>query len=177
MTVLRLALLILVAAMTTVGQQSSLEQPPKAPASCPVTLPPAVPFTPPGERKMGPDDESFWLGTDKLWTSLRKSGEVWAWAPRGPGGPNWTTKLPWGSVDFDYRKKEDYVLRVTGRRLDGDAPPLVVDRVTNALGDGYYWMLTGVYAPTPGCWEITADYKGEKLSYVMWLYAVKQANQ
>ena len=96
--------------------------------------------------------------------------------PRAPGNPNLTAKIFWGSVDFDYRNKEDYDLKVTGRRLDGDAPPLLVDRVTNALFVPRAAMLTGVYVPTPGCWEITGDYKGQKLSFVVWLYPVKQAN-
>ena len=154
------------------------EQRPQAPASCPITLAPAVPFTPPGEHQMGPDDKSFWLGTEKLWLALPNSGEVWGWAPRAPGHEHdLTAKIFWGSVDFDYHKKEDYSLKVTGRRLDGDAPPLVVDKVTNALFVPHAAMLTGVIVPAPGCWEITGDYKGERLSFVVWVYAVKQGNQ
>ena len=88
MNVLRLSLLISVVAFTAVGQRDSPEQRPVAPPSCPVTLAPAVPFTPPGEHKMGPDDNSFWLGTEKLWIALPKAGEVWGWGPRAPGhGP------------------------------------------------------------------------------------------
>jgi hypothetical protein len=173
MTVLRLAVLISVVAFTVQGQQNSPEQRPVAPASCPVTLPPAVPFTPPGEHEL---DNSFWLGTQTLWTSLRKSGEVWGWLPRADGHPDLTAKIFWGSVDFDYHKKEDYDLKVTGRRLDGDAPPLVVDKVTNALFIPRAVMLTGVYLPAPGCWEITGDYKGQKLSFVVWLYPVSRTN-
>jgi hypothetical protein len=30
-------------------------------------------------------------------------------------------------------------------------------------------MLVGVYVPTPGCWEITGEYRGEKLSFVVWV--------
>ena len=178
MNVLRLSLLISVLAFTAVGQRNSPEQRPVAPPSCPITLPPAVPFTPPGEHKMGPDDNSFWLGTEKLWRALPKSGEVWGWAPREPGHEHdLTAKLFWGSVDFDYHRKEDYSLKVTGRRLDGDAPPLVVDKVTNALFVPHAAMLTGVILPAPGCWEITGDYKGEKLSFVVWVYPVKQGDQ
>lgn len=177
MNVLRLSLLISVVAFTAMGQRNSPEQRPVAPTSCPVTRPPAVPFTPPGEHKMGPDDNSFWLGTEKLWTALPRSGDVWGWAPRGPGEPNLTAKIFWGSVDFDYHRREDYDLKITGRRLDGDAPPLMVDKVTNALFVPHAAMLTGVYVPTLGCWEITGDYKGQELSFVVWLYPVKQVNQ
>src|ERR1044071_9249597 len=126
MIVLRLCLLIPVLVFTTVGQDNSPQQRPVAPSSCPVTRPPAVPFTPTGEHKMGKNN-GFWLGTDKLWTALPRSGTVWGWAPRGPGQRDLTAKIFWGSVDFDYRRKEDYDLKVTGRRLDGEAPPLVVD--------------------------------------------------
>ena len=102
MTFLRLCFFILVVAVTAVGQQNSPEQRPVAPASCPVSRAPAVPFTPPGERKMGKNDNSFWLGTEKLWIALPKSGQVWGWAPRPPGHEHdLTAKIFWGSVDFD----------------------------------------------------------------------------
>jgi hypothetical protein len=82
-----------------------------------------------------------------------------------------------GKRDFDYHRKEDYDLKVTGRRLDGDAPPLLVDKVTNALFVPHAAMLTGIYLPTPGCWEITGDRRGQKLSFVAWVYPVKQGNE
>jgi hypothetical protein len=91
--------------------------------------------------------------------------------------PRMTAKIFWGSVDFDYHKDEDYSLKVTGRRLDGDAPPLEADRVTNALFEPRAAMLTAVYVPTPGCWEITGDYKGDILSYVVWVYPEKPSNR
>jgi hypothetical protein len=155
------------------------EQRAARPASCPLTRPPAVPFTPPGEPKEACEDDGFWLGTEKLWQCLPKSGIAWGWLPRTPdhATPEITAKIFWGSAHFDLHKDEDYSLKVTGRRLDGDAPPLVVDRATNALGKVHDSMLTGVYMPTPGCWEITGEYKGDKLSYVVWVYAVKQDNQ
>lgn len=127
---------------------------------------------------MGVKDNDFWLGTEKLWIALPKSGEVWGWAPHAPGHEHdLTAKIFWGSVDFDYHRKEDYDLKVTGRRLDGDAPPLLVDKVTNALFVPHAAMLTGVWAPTPGCWEIIGDYRGQKLSFVVLVYAVKQGNE
>jgi len=75
---------------TSVQSPSVDEQRPVAPASCPVTAPPTTPFTPPGEREMGENDKHFWLGTEKLWISLPKSGQVWVGcrahraAPFGP---------------------------------------------------------------------------------------------
>jgi hypothetical protein len=177
MTVLRVVLLISLVTLTVKSQQNPTAKRPVAPDSCPVTLPPPVPFTPPGEHEMSKNDNSFWLGTEKLWISLRKSGEVWGWAPRAPGQPDLTAKVFWGSVDFDYPKKQDYDLKVKGRRLDGEAPPLWVDRVTNALFVPHAAMLTGVYVPTPGCWEITGNRRGEKLSFVVWVHSTKLDNQ
>jgi hypothetical protein len=160
-------------------QSPSVNEPrPVAPASCPVTAAPMTPFTPPGEHEMGANDNDFWLGTEKLWIALPKSGEVWGWAPHAPGHEHdLTAKIFWGSVDFDYNRKEDYDLKVTGRRLDGDAPPLIVEKLTNALFIPHAAMLTGVYVPTPGCWEITGDRRGQKLSFVAWIYPVNQGDQ
>jgi hypothetical protein len=181
MNVLRLSLLISVVAFTAVGQQNSPGQRPIAPTSCPVTRAPAVSFTPPRLHERSKDDNEFWLGTEKLWTTLPRSGDVWGWVPHAPGREYevqpLTAKIFWFGVDYDRHREGNADLKVTGRRLDGDAPPLLAMPTTNALGDPYDAMLTGVYMPTPGCWEITGEYKGQKLSFVVWLYPVKQTNQ
>ena len=175
MTLVRLVLLISLVALTAMGQQNSPQQPSAPPASCPVTVPPADPFTPPGAYELG--EKSFWLGTEKLWTVLRKSG-VWGWAPHKPGHEHQvqplTEKTFWMSEDFNSREEYPAELKVTGRRLDGDAPPLLTLPTTNAFPGPTAAMLVGVYVPTPGCWEITGDYKGQKLSFVVWLQPVNQ---
>src|SRR5437588_5739629 len=92
--------------VTSVQSASIDEQSPVPPPSCRLTGPPTTPFTPPGEP--GPDKDGFWLGTEKLWTGLPKTGEVWGWVPRAPGHEDdLTAKIFWGSVDFDYHRKED----------------------------------------------------------------------
>ncbi len=61
-------------------------------------------------------------------------------------------------------------LVVTGRRLDAPAPPLAASRATHAIaGDIGLAMLVGVRLPTPGCWEITGEYAGTPLSFVVWV--------
>ncbi len=180
MTVLRLAIMISVVALTAMGQENSPQQRPVPPDSCPVTVSPPVPFTPPAPYELG-SDRSFWLGTEKLWTPLLKSGMVWGWGPHAPGHEHdvqpLTAKTFWASVNFDWKKEYPPELKVTGRRLDGDAPPLLTLPPTNAFPGPAAAMLVGIYVPTPGCWEITGDYKGQKLSFVAWVYAVKQAKQ
>jgi len=173
MNLLRLSLLISVVAFTAIGQQNSPEQRPIVPASCPVTRAPAVPFTPPGLPEQRKNDKAVWFGTERLWTFVSRSGEIWGWQPRPYGTADLTAKIFWFSVDYDRHREGNADLKVTGRRLDGDAPPLWTLPTTNALGDQYDAMLTGVYMPTPGCWEITGEYKGQNLSFVVWLYPVK----
>jgi hypothetical protein len=171
MTFSRLVLLISLVALTANGQQSS-PQPPLVPASCQVTVPPAEPFIPPKPYEVGELKNTFVLGTERLWTTVRKSG-VWGWGPHEPGHEHevqpLTEKIFWVSQDFNWRKEYPPDLRVTGRRLDGSAPPLLTMTPTNAFPGPAAAMLTGVYVPTPGCWEITGEYKGQKLSFVVWV--------
>jgi len=172
MTFLRVVLLTLLTAFTVMGQQ----KPSEAPASCPITAPPTNPFTPPAPYQLEGND-SFWIGTEKLWTARSKS-EVWMSVPRKPGHERevqpLTAKTFWASVDFDWRKEWPVTMTVTGRRLDGSAPPLLTMRATNAMVPGPTpTMLVGVYVPTPGCWEITGHYKGQDLSFVVWVKPVE----
>lgn len=46
-------------------------------------------------------------------------------------------------------------------------------QATNAIMGRTSAMLTGVYVPAPGCWEITGDYQGDRLSFVVWVTPVK----
>jgi hypothetical protein len=179
MTVLRIAVLISLLALTTSAQQNYLQSL-VPPASCPVTLTAPMPYLPPPQYELVEDTRSFWIGTDKLWTSLYRPG-VWPWAPHKPGHENevqpLTTKTFWGSVDFDWKTEYPPLLKVTGKRLDGDAPPLLTLRATNAFPGPAAAMLVGLYVPTSGCWEITGEYKGEKLSFVVWVEPVKPVKQ
>ena len=179
MTFLRVVLVISLMAFTVMGQKSP--EPSEPPASCPVTVPPAIPFTPPAPYQLGDNDNSFWIGTEKLWTARSKS-EVWTSVPREPGHEQevqpLTVKTFWASLDFNWRTEWPVTLTVTGRRLDGTAPPLLTMRATNAMVPGPTpTMLVGVYVPTPGCWEITGNYKGQKLSFVVWVKPVEQVKR
>lgn len=181
MTALRLVLLISLMAYTVTGQQKSSPRPFVPPASCPVTVPPAIPFIPPAAYELEDNDRSFWIGTDNLFTSRPKLA-VWTTGPRKPGHEQevqpLTAKTFWASVDFNWRTEWPVQLKVTGRRLDGSAPPMLAMRATNAMIDGPTpAMLVGVYVPTPGCWEITGDYKGQTLSFVVWVKSVEQDKQ
>ena len=142
---------------------------PLPPASCPVTAPPQKPFIPPKPFPTETSERSFWLGTDKLWTNVQKSA-VWGWGPNKPGHENdLTAKTFWMSVNFRYDKEYPPALKVSGRKLDGPSTPLRTLTPTNAFPGPTAAMLSGVIVPTPGCWEITGEYRGQRLSFVVWV--------
>lgn len=179
MIAFRFVLVTVLVAATAMGQQNSVQQPSNphaAPASCPVSTPPEHPFTPPTALAL--DQNDFWLGTEKLWTNLSKSG-TWEWQPHKPGHEHQvqplTSKIFWMSVDYDRRTEPYPNITVTGRRLDGAAPPLLLLPATHAFLGAETAMLTGVYVPSPGCWEITGQYRDQKLSFVVWLAPLKSA--
>jgi hypothetical protein len=180
MFALRLLLLLPLVVGTVTGQQKSPQQPTAhqsvPPASCPVTVPPAKPFTPAPQYQLDNNEKAFWFGTEKLWAGLRKSG-TWEWSPHKPGHERdvqpLTEKTFWGSVHFNWAKEWRPKLKVTGRRLDKSAPPLLTLPTTNAFPGPAAAMLVGVYVPTPGCWQITGEYWGQKLSYVVWVKPIR----
>ncbi len=56
-------------------------------------------------------------------------------------------------------------LEITGRRLDGDAPPFRVEPNASYLNKGF--EPNRLYFPTPGCWEITAVSGERELVFVV----------
>ena len=58
---------------------------------------------------------------------------------------------------------------VTGRKLGATAPPLVFGGANAGWGDKEHaFIVTGVNFPTRGCWQVTGDYDGDKLTFVVW---------
>jgi hypothetical protein len=133
-------------------------------ATCPVTLPPDQAFIPPepyGEPLQG----HFWYGSPALWTSLPLDG-IWRDLPKREVG--YGQKLPWWKQGYDWRAEPEPDLTVTGRRLDGDAPPLVSPKASNAFAEDFgSAMMVGFDIPSAGCWEITGSINGQELSFVV----------
>jgi hypothetical protein len=68
------------------------------------------------------------------------------------------------------RRENPRKLMITGRRLDAVAPKLASDDHANAGGMGdHAFIISGVDIPTLGCWQITGDYNGDKLTFVIWV--------
>jgi hypothetical protein len=183
MIVLRPILITALAVLTANGQSASsnptLHQVKSAPpSSCQVPVRPANPFTPPTPYEV--DATAFWWGTEKLWTFVDESG-IWPWSPHRPGHEHevqpLTAKLFWMSGNYHWQAEPYPSLTVTGRRLDGSAPPLLVTPANNAFPGPGAAMVIGVYVPAPGCWEITGEYRGEKLSFVVWVEPINSTGQ
>jgi hypothetical protein len=122
-----------------------------------------VPPGPYGARASAHD--SFWHGTDALWTMLPADG-TWRSLPRGENGLRQKVFL-WRS-GYDGRVEQWPDVTVTGRRTGGDER-VVADPATNAYRSdlGGWAMLVGVELPAPGCWALTATYGGESLAFTV----------
>jgi hypothetical protein len=152
--------------------QTIVSVPDLPPQSCPVTRPPRTAFVPPAPYPTQIVPDGFWYGTEKLWIGLPKDG---TWSGLGhyePTDTSYRQKLQWWRKGYNWRTENPPNLVVTGRRLDAAAPPLTTDEHANAAGLGdHASIMAGIFIPTPGCWQITGDYHGDKLTFVIWVGA------
>ena len=134
-------------------------------AACPVTVPNNnIPSPDLLELFRFPSaEDGYFHGDGRLWVG-------WWW-PKGvirshglefnPDG-TLSVKTPWfRSPDAAGR------LEITGRRLDGEAPPLRVD-VPDGYGDVGI-QVSGINYPTPGCWEVTGSVQDVSLTFVVFV--------
>jgi hypothetical protein len=142
------------------------------PATCPITQPPSQPFIPASPYPTEHSADGFWLGSEKLWTMRRKDG-IWRgyWVVDAESGIRheiYYDKVFWWRKGYDWRTENPPELKVTGKRLDSPAPLFYVNHANPAYIK-IPAMVTGVDIPTVGCWEITGDYKGDELKFVVWV--------
>lgn len=138
------------------------------PAKCPVAVPPDPAFKPPAPYDaLNSFKDHFWYGSSALWTTIPVNG-TWNALPHNPEG--YTQKILWWRDGYVWDQEPEPNLFVTGERLDESAPPLIVDKATNAYAsDIGSAMMVGVDFPTLGCWKITGKYNGAELSFVIWV--------
>jgi hypothetical protein len=108
-------------------------------STCPVTL---------------PGNQGGLYGNDKL-----SVGPFGLW-PNGtvtfrPGGPGFVTSDGALGMKFGWTRGVDGKLKATGRRLDGDAPPLRLHAPDGYGTSGF--QASYLIFPTPGCWEVNAQ--------------------
>jgi len=143
----------------------------QVPDSCPVTKANQTSrFVPPSPYPKKTFPGNFWLGTDKLWTSLPKDGAWWGLRGYTTDDPTFRQKLFWWRAGYDWDTDRKPKLMVTGRRLDAPARPLHVDEPNSGTVHlNGSMIVTGVNFPTRGCWEVTGRYSGDELTFVVWL--------
>lgn len=115
-------------------------------------------FIPPDPYPAIPAGEELaWYGTPGLWTALPRDGLY----------P--TRKSVWWSTNYGGGATEPRPeIEVVWTRLDEPTAPIANEPpVTNAFTDEEGWfMIAGLDPDEPGCWRVTATYKGATLSYV-----------
>lgn len=121
---------------------------------CPVTIPSPVPSFEQWRASLFGSDSAY--GNGKLWVGALWQGGVI------DVGPEFFR--PDGGAKFGWYRSVPGTLQITGRRLDGAAPPLRAD-VPSGYGEMGF-QASGIYFPTPGCWEVTGAMATTSLSFV-----------
>lgn len=137
------------------------------PDSCPVTLPIEPRFVPPPPQKaMQPGSPMFWYGSSALFTHLSSSGR-WSGIESRTGIRN---KSFWYRDNKDWRDdRPGPHLLVTVRRLDGAGEWKNTSPVNNAIMGEEWAALLMLELPTRGCWQVSANYKSDYVSFVVWV--------
>lgn len=132
-----------------------------ASTACPVTRRPEKAFLVPFPYLLKPPDPvSFWYGSRALWT------QVWSPPPWTPWKPQQPTRMYWASEIKSSDEQPSLV--VTMKRLDADEPSQVfagADKISYT--PKRFGMIASVTFPSAGCWQVSGEYRGQTLQYVV----------
>jgi hypothetical protein len=136
------------------------------PKTCAVTDPFEHPFVPP--RPYLTSRGVNWFGTDKLWTFLPSNG-IW-----GLGEKTFWFREEWGRYKGSNQSIpaiDTTKFTVTARRLDGPAPVADVEQASSSYReeDWKAFLVGGINFSTTGCWEVSARYENDELTFVVWV--------
>lgn len=160
------------------AQQPALAKSGGVPDTCPVTRPATTAFLPPEPHSAQPGRGMFWYGSAQLWTVLPSSGiwtELYLNYARTP--PAYSKRVVWWRNGYDRHTEPHPNLQIKGKRLDSHAQRLVAGRSEGATDQTFpetikpeppSFMVAGIDLPTLGCWEVTAQYKSQTLTFVVW---------
>jgi hypothetical protein len=133
---------------------------------CPVSQPGDLSFVPPDPMPAeAPFADQFWHGSAQLWTMLPKSG-LWQDLPQTDDG--YSQKLWWWAPGYDFQEEPNPIFELLANPLGRFGAQYRFEQATNAnSGELGSAILLGVSFPYAGCWEITGNYGGESLSYIV----------
>ena len=116
----------------SLAQQSGMATQDRVPDTCPVTKPYQVSlFVPPSPYPAKASGSDFWFGSDRLWTALPVNGTWRGLGHYTPSDPTFRQKLAFWREGYDWHTEPQPRLKVTGKRLDSPAPPLLSDPANN----------------------------------------------
>jgi hypothetical protein len=155
----------------SLAQQLGTARPDSVPETCPVTKPyQASLFVPPSPYPAKAPVGDFWFGSDRLWTALPVNGTWRGLGHYTPSDPTFRQKLFFWREGYDRHTEPRPSFKVTGKRLDSPAPPLLSDQANSGwIKPENTFMVTGINFPTLGCWEITGSYQDDELTFVVWV--------
>jgi hypothetical protein len=116
-------------------------------ATCDVTVPNGVVAGSPARKNWSHGGDLLSVGPFGLWPG----GTV----VFRPGGPGFRTPDGALGMKFGWTRGVPGRLSVSGRRLDGSAPPLLFE-ATDGYGD-IGFQASYLIFPTAGCWEVSAQ--------------------
>jgi hypothetical protein len=162
-----LALLcVVIPLLTSIPQTSGIRKPDGVPSTCPVTSLFDKPLVPPYPYPPNPYPGGSWFGSDRLW--IVGPPVVWKGLSHStPNDPTFTQKMQWWRQGYDPRIEPIPKLKITGRRLDAPARPLITE--VSSTDGARPSMMVGMNFPTLGCWEITGRYEDDELTFVVWI--------
>ncbi len=102
-----------------------------------------------------------WYGTEKLAVHLPSNRQ---WQVRQPGYLLSSKQFYW-SVDDHDMDPADLTLDIR-EYFDGEVHAYV-SRITNANTGAFNFLLAGIVVEGPGCWEVTARYRGETVIFIV----------
>lgn len=104
-----------------------------------------------------------WFGSRYLALMLPENG---IWATTKPGH-RISIKLFWYVEGYEPGRENGF--SATIKRLDDGENDAVISSATNAGGPnlGAWTVLTGIDFPSEGCWEISAEFEGASLTFVV----------
>ena len=101
---------------------------------------------------------------DTFGAEFHGNGSLWVGVPYSNVVVNEPSADGTISMKYGWWREVIGTLTITGRRLDGPAPPL-----TASVPDGYGdtgFQSSGISFPTEGCWEVTGRAGGASLTFV-----------
>lgn len=126
---------------------------------CPETPPPDPAFVPPAPHPRIRSG-SYYVGSEKLWVFLPTTAMSGSFTASGI-----RVKFPWFAGDLT--SDDAQTLQVSGRRLDGSAPPLALEGPHYAQTGDRNALTSALLFPERGCWEITAKRQKTELKFVV----------